>query len=43
MEASFAKFIERYPSEVYLKGQTILLKEYTPKSVYVIESGIARA
>lgn len=43
MEASFAKFIERYPSEVYMKGQTILLKEYTPKSVYVIESGIARA
>jgi CRP-like cAMP-binding protein len=43
MEASFAKFIERYPSEVFAKGQTILLKEYAPRAVYVIESGIVRA
>jgi len=43
MEASFAKFIERYPSEVFMKGQTILLKEFTPRAVYVIESGIVRA
>ena len=43
MEASFAKFIDRYPSETYSKGQTILLKDHKPRAVYVIESGIVRA
>lgn len=43
MEASFAKFIDRYPSETFSKGQTILLKEHKPRAVYVIETGIVRA
>lgn len=42
MEA-FAKLIQRYPSETFAKGQTLLLKDDIPKAVYVIESGTVRA
>lgn len=42
MEA-FAKLIEHYPSETFKKGQTLLLKDDTPKAVYIIESGIVKA
>jgi CRP/FNR family transcriptional regulator len=40
---TFAKLIERYPSETFAKGQTLLLKDNKPRAVYVIESGIVRA
>lgn len=39
----FAKFIEYYPFETFSKGQTLLLKDDTPRAVYVIESGTVRA
>lgn len=40
---SFAKLIQHCPSEIFAKGQTLLLKDDIPKAVYVIESGIVRA
>lgn len=40
---TFAKLIEQYPSEVFKKGQTLLLKDDIPRAVYVIESGVVRA
>jgi CRP-like cAMP-binding protein len=40
---TFTQLIQRYPSENFAKGQTILLKGGKPKAVYVIEEGIVRA
>lgn len=40
---TFAQLMERCPSETFAKGQTLILKDATPKSVYVIRSGIVRA
>lgn len=40
---SFMQLIQRYPSEDFAKGQTIPLKDGTPKAVYVIEQGVVRA
>ena len=40
---SFAELTERCPSESFEKGQTLLLKDDIPKSVYVIKSGTVRA
>jgi CRP-like cAMP-binding protein len=40
---SFTQLIQRYPSEIFTKGQTILLKDDTPHAVYVIETGVVRA
>lgn len=40
---SLEQIIQRYPSESFKKGQTILLKDEIPKAVYVIEKGIIRA
>ena len=39
----FTELIQRYPSENFAKGQTILLKDGIPKAVYVIEQGLVRA
>ena len=41
--ASLQQLIQRYPSESFSKGQTLLLKDETPKAVYVIEKGLVKA
>lgn len=38
----FQQFISKYPSIVFEKGQTILLKDEVPKGAYIIESGIVK-
>jgi CRP-like cAMP-binding protein len=40
---TFTQLIQRYPSEYFAKGQTILLKDSKPRAVYVIEQGLVRA
>jgi len=39
---SFEQFLSRYPSLVFEKGQTVLLKGEVPKGTYIIESGIIK-
>ncbi len=41
--ATIEQLIQRYPSETFTKGQTLLLKDETPKAVYVIEKGKVKA
>lgn len=43
MVQAFERFIESYPSLVFEKGQTVLLKDEVPKGTYIIESGIIKA
>jgi CRP-like cAMP-binding protein len=40
---TFTQLIQRYPSKIFAKGETILLRGSQPSSVYVIEQGIVRA
>jgi CRP-like cAMP-binding protein len=40
---TFREFISQYPSQTYKKGETILLKGDKPQSLYIIESGQAKA
>jgi len=42
MAQGFEQFIASYPSLVFDKGQTVLLKDEVPKGTYVIESGIIK-
>jgi len=42
MAQGFEQFIASYPSLVFNKGQTVLLKDEVPKGTYVIESGIIK-
>jgi|GEM_PF-2225668 len=42
MVQAFEQFIASYPSLVFEKGQTVLLKDEIPKGTYVIESGIIK-
>jgi len=42
MVQAFEQFIATYPSLVFEKGQTVLLKDEVPKGTYVIESGIIK-
>ena len=42
MVQPFEQFIESYPSLVFEKGQSILLKDEVPKGTYVIETGIIK-
>jgi len=42
MVQTFEQFIASYPSIVFEKGQTVLLKDEIPKGTYVIESGIIK-
>jgi CRP/FNR family transcriptional regulator len=39
---NFEQFIATYPSEVFEKGQTLLLKGAVPKAIYIIESGFVK-
>lgn len=39
---TFEQFIASYPLIVFEKGQTVLLKDESPKGTYVIESGIIK-
>lgn len=39
---SFRQFIASYPSRAFKKGETILLKDDTPKDMHVIESGLVK-
>lgn len=41
--SAFEEFVARYPIETYDKGQTLLLKNETPKAVCFIEAGIVKA
>lgn len=40
---SLDQFISRHPLKIFKKGEMILLKDETPRSVYVIESGRVKA
>ena len=42
MVQTFEQFLASYPSIVFEKGQTVLLKDEVPKGTYVIESGIIK-
>jgi len=42
MVQAFEQFIASYPSLVFEKGQTVLLKDEVPKGTYIIESGIIK-
>jgi len=42
MAQAFEEFIALYPSLVFEKGQTVLLKDEVPNGTYVIESGIIK-
>lgn len=42
MAISFERFLLHYPSLVFEKGQTVLLKDEVPKGTYIIESGIIK-
>ncbi|MES2630655.1 MAG: Crp/Fnr family transcriptional regulator [Patescibacteria group bacterium] len=42
MAQVFEQFIASYPSLVFEKGQTVLLKDEVPKGTYIIESGIIK-
>jgi CRP-like cAMP-binding protein len=42
MVQPFEQFIGSYPSLVFEKGQTVLLKDEVPKGTYVIETGIIK-
>lgn len=42
MVQAFEQFIASYPSLVFEKGQTVLLKGEVPKGTYIIESGIIK-
>lgn len=37
------QFSQRYPSKLFVKGQTLLLKDEVPQAVHIIESGTVRA
>ncbi len=39
---AFARFLSNYPSLVFEKGQTVLLKGEVPKGTYIIESGVIK-
>jgi len=39
---AFERFLSSYPSLVFEKGQTVLLKDEVPKGTYIIESGIIK-
>lgn len=39
---SFERFLSTYPTLVFEKGQTVLLKDEVPKGTYIIESGIIK-
>jgi CRP-like cAMP-binding protein len=39
---AFDRFLSYYPSLVFEKGQTVLLKDEIPKGTYIIESGIIK-
>lgn len=38
----FDQFLSNYPSLVFEKGQTVLLKDEVPKGTYIIESGVIK-
>lgn len=40
--ATLEKLIQRYPSESFAKGRTLLLKDEVPRAVYVIEKGYVK-
>lgn len=40
--SAFDQFLSTYPSLVFEKGQTVLLKDEVPKGTYIIESGIIK-
>ncbi|MGV9001385.1 MAG: Crp/Fnr family transcriptional regulator [Candidatus Saccharimonadaceae bacterium] len=40
--SAFEHFLSNYPSLVFQKGQTVLLKDEVPKGTYIIESGIIK-
>jgi len=42
MAQAFEEFIALYPSLIFEKGQTVLLKDEVPNGTYVIESGIIK-
>ena len=39
---AFDRFLSAYPTLVFEKGQTVLLKDEVPKGTYIIESGIIK-
>jgi CRP-like cAMP-binding protein len=39
---NFEQFTASYPSIIFEKGQTVLLKDEVPKGTYIIESGIIK-
>jgi CRP/FNR family transcriptional regulator len=39
---SFQQFIANHPARTFKKGETILLKDDTPKDMHVIESGLVK-
>jgi CRP-like cAMP-binding protein len=39
---TFEQFTASYPSIIFEKGQTVLLKDEVPKGTYIIESGIIK-
>lgn len=42
MATAFDQFLSQYPSLVFEKGQTVLLKDEIPKGTYIIESGVIK-
>lgn len=40
--SAFETFLAKYPTHVFEKGQTVLVKDEVPKGVYVIESGFIK-
>lgn len=42
MVQNFEQFTASYPSIIFEKGQTVLLKDEVPKGTYIIESGIIK-
>lgn len=42
MATAFDQFLSHYPSLVFEKGQTVLLKDEVPKGTYIIESGVIK-
>lgn len=39
---AFETFLSGYPTQVFEKGQTVLVKDEVPKGVYIIESGFIK-
>lgn len=42
MVDAFEQFLQAYPSQIFEKGQIVLLKDEVPKGVYIIESGFIK-